>query len=212
MSSTSTVPSGILFDGVTIQNFRRKTRGLGSRRLPARDGGQRDHDPQLALRELRGVRHPLHGVPRADALEHPDREQLLPLLRHRVLLGAARRRPRRGLPQRDHPQQLGRPGHDGRDEQHGLQRRLLQQRRAGHRRLHRNGVTADYNVLFEASAKCGAHDLLAGSGFVGGGDLHLLPGAPAINTGLASQAPATDIDGQPRPLGPGPDIGADEAG
>jgi hypothetical protein len=76
----------------------------------------------------------------------------------------------------------------------------------------RNGVTADYNVLFEASAKCGTHDLLATSGFVGGGDLHLSPGAPAINAALASQAPATDIDGQVRPQGPAPPIGADEAG
>jgi hypothetical protein len=76
----------------------------------------------------------------------------------------------------------------------------------------RNGVTADYNVLFDASTKCGAHDKLAASGFLSATDLHLVAGAPAINAALADQAPATDIDGQGRPIGPAPDIGADEAG
>ena len=76
----------------------------------------------------------------------------------------------------------------------------------------RSGVTADYNVLFGVSAKCGPHDLLAASGFASATDLHLVAGAPAINAGLATQAPATDIDGQGRPMGPAPDIGADEAG
>jgi hypothetical protein len=76
----------------------------------------------------------------------------------------------------------------------------------------RSGVTADYNVLFSASTKCGAHDLLAASGFASSTDLHLVAGAAAINAALANQAPATDIDGQGRPIGPAPDIGADEAG
>jgi hypothetical protein len=76
----------------------------------------------------------------------------------------------------------------------------------------RGGVTADYNLMFDASAKCGAHDLLAASGFASATDLHLVAGAAAIDAALAAEAPATDIDGQTRPIGPAPDIGADEAG
>jgi hypothetical protein len=76
----------------------------------------------------------------------------------------------------------------------------------------RGGVTADYNLLFDSSSKCGTHDILAASGFASATDLHLVAGAAAIDKGLATEAPATDIDGQGRPMGSAPDIGADEAG
>jgi len=38
---------------------------------------------------------------------------------------------------------------------------------------------------------------------------HLTTGSPCINAGTATEAPATDLDGAPRPNGV-PDIGADE--
>lgn len=41
-------------------------------------------------------------------------------------------------------------------------------------------------------------------------DLHLQSGSPAINAANPAYAPNTDFDGQSRPLGPAPDIGADE--
>lgn len=40
------------------------------------------------------------------------------------------------------------------------------------------------------------------------GNYHLLPGSPAIGAGLASVAPSTDFDGNPRPQGGPIDIGA----
>jgi cysteine-rich repeat protein len=44
------------------------------------------------------------------------------------------------------------------------------------------------------------------------GNLHLLGSSPVINQGAASapELPGEDIDGDPRPLGPAPDMGADE--
>ena len=42
------------------------------------------------------------------------------------------------------------------------------------------------------------------------GDLHLQSGSPAINTGTNLGCPATDLDGNPRPMGPFCDIGAYE--
>jgi hypothetical protein len=50
------------------------------------------------------------------------------------------------------------------------------------------------------------------SGVAGNLDLHLKAGATAIDRGLATNAPATDFDGSPRPNGAGPDAGADETG
>jgi hypothetical protein len=41
-------------------------------------------------------------------------------------------------------------------------------------------------------------------------DYHLATGSPAIDAGTATQAPATDLDGNPRPSGTGYDIGAYE--
>ena len=42
------------------------------------------------------------------------------------------------------------------------------------------------------------------------GDYHLIPTAAAINAGTSSFAPSTDLDGNPRPIGAGYDIGAYE--
>ena len=42
------------------------------------------------------------------------------------------------------------------------------------------------------------------------GDYHLKEGSPAVDAGTAAGAPATDMDGDPRPSGEGVDVGADE--
>ena len=78
-----------------------------------------------------------------------------------------------------------------------------------------NGVSYSYNVW--KGAACGPTDLnVASLGFLnatpGSFDLHLAPGSPALNRGDPGTYPAPDIDGQSRPLGSGPDAGADEAG
>jgi len=78
-------------------------------------------------------------------------------------------------------------------------------------------TTWDYNVYWDAgSTPCGPHDVVStsGSGFVDPStlDLHLVPGAAAIDRGDPAGYPATDIDGDHRPLGPLPDAGADERG
>jgi hypothetical protein len=62
--------------------------------------------------------------------------------------------------------------------------------------------------------RCGSTDLNVDDlGFVnpGAGDYHLKSTSPAIDAGDPSSYPATDIDGQARPLGAAPDAGADEA-
>jgi hypothetical protein len=68
-----------------------------------------------------------------------------------------------------------------------------------------------YNVW--QGGTCGPTDLNAPSGFSNPstGDLHLLPGAAAVDHGDPATIPADDIDGQRRPLGTAPDAGADEA-
>jgi hypothetical protein len=41
---------------------------------------------------------------------------------------------------------------------------------------------------------------------------HLQAGSPCIDAGTATEAPAQDMDNQPRPQGAAVDVGADEAG
>ena len=48
------------------------------------------------------------------------------------------------------------------------------------------------------------------AGFVGDGDYHLRADSPCKDAGTADGAPAMDIDGDPRPLHAGVDMGADE--
>jgi parallel beta-helix repeat protein len=49
-------------------------------------------------------------------------------------------------------------------------------------------------------------------GLAGSGDYHLAPGSPCIDAGNPAATLDHDIDGQSRPQGTAPDIGADEAG
>ena len=76
--------------------------------------------------------------------------------------------------------------------------------------LCRSNITYTNNVW--TAAKCGATDIQAPSGFrdAAAFDLHLAPGAVAIDRGNPDGAPTRDIDGESRPLGAGPDAGADE--
>ncbi len=67
-----------------------------------------------------------------------------------------------------------------------------------------------YNVL--QGGKCHATDQNAPGGFVDrNNNLRLRPGAAAINSGNPKSYPRRDIDGQKRPKGGRPDVGADEA-
>jgi hypothetical protein len=67
--------------------------------------------------------------------------------------------------------------------------------------LEGENVTGDHNLVFgDASA------LFAAPPF----DLHLAPGAEAIDAGNAELAPDTDIEGRPRPQGAACDLGAYE--
>jgi uncharacterized repeat protein (TIGR01451 family) len=58
----------------------------------------------------------------------------------------------------------------------------------------------------------GPHDISADPAWVdpANGDFHLSSGSPCINAGDPVNFPATDIDGDPRPLGSASDIGVDE--
>jgi hypothetical protein len=75
------------------------------------------------------------------------------------------------------------------------------------------GVTYAYNVWSDAS--CSATDLKTPNlGFVdatpGVFDLHLKATSAAVDRGDPGNYPASDIDGESRPLGASPDAGADE--
>jgi hypothetical protein len=212
MSSTAPVPSGILFDGVTIQNYRR-------------DPASSDHVDCLHVMSVDGLTIRNSRFANCEAFDVLFTMFLGPTPTNILIENNFFRCCGSGF----YSVQLG--GGHGEDFHNVTIRNNSSDKdmTVGTTNLvsnvafynndvpgiggcTRNGVTADYNVLFEASTQCGPHDLLAASGFVGGGDLHLSGGAPAINAALASQAPATDIDGQARPQGPAPDIGADEAG
>lgn len=91
------------------------------------------------------------------------------------------------------------------------------------------GLVSDYNavigrfttddgdsVLDLAGWQALGHDVHSVSATPGelflvpGSDFRLLPNAPAVDAGIASGAPATDLDGAPRPVGDGFDVGAYE--
>ena len=74
------------------------------------------------------------------------------------------------------------------------------------------GATFSHNVW--SGVRCGASDKQAPTGFADPAnyDLHLKPGAAAINAGDPSDAPATDIDGGARPPGAPPTRARDESG
>jgi uncharacterized repeat protein (TIGR01451 family) len=80
------------------------------------------------------------------------------------------------------------------------------------------GITADHTLFFNSGTPCtnGAactNNLFGAPRFVNpvDGDYHIGPGSAAIDAGVDAGV-TEDIDGEPRPMGPGYDIGADEAG
>jgi chitodextrinase len=68
-----------------------------------------------------------------------------------------------------------------------------------------------YN-LYESGVKCGSTDFVGAVNYKNRAavDLHILAGSAAIGRGSPTSSAAVDIDGQSRPLGGGPDAGADE--
>ena len=69
-------------------------------------------------------------------------------------------------------------------------------------------ITINYTDIAGGYAGTGNIDL--DPYFVATDDLHLQLGSPCIDTGTASGAPSDDIEGNPRPTGPGYDMGAYE--
>lgn len=93
----------------------------------------------------------------------------------------------------------------------------------------RPGFTSDYNTVISRFSLDGGDSVVSlatwhGQGYdahsfvaapsdlyvAPGSDFHLKPGSPAIDAGSAADAPSADLDGNPRPVGAGPDIGAYE--
>lgn len=85
------------------------------------------------------------------------------------------------------------------------------------------GFTVTNNISFNnkssnlstGGATTVSNNLQTDPGFVnyqpdGTGDYHLKPASPGMDKGIATGAPTTDIDGNPRPQGAGVDIGAYE--
>jgi hypothetical protein len=69
-----------------------------------------------------------------------------------------------------------------------------------------------YETLQGSTTPCGTTDKVAAVQYVNRAslDLHLRAGSPGIDEGNPSGGPSTDVDGQSRPRGGRPDIGADE--
>jgi hypothetical protein len=93
----------------------------------------------------------------------------------------------------------------------------------------RPGFASDYNSLMDRLSPDGdatildladwqalgydAHSFVATPAdhfLVPGSDFRLLPTSPAVDAGTAGSAPPTDLDGNPRPVGPAVDLGAYE--
>jgi hypothetical protein len=76
-----------------------------------------------------------------------------------------------------------------------------------------NGVPINWRYNVIQGGTCGSTDKNAAAGFIdANNNLHLATSSAAINAGDPATFPATDIDGQGRPMGSAPDAGADEAG
>jgi len=79
-------------------------------------------------------------------------------------------------------------------------------------------LTIDYNDVWNnadgdySGDTPGVHDISADPLLVDPthGDFHLAPGSPCIDAGDPFLYPSTDFEGDPRPMGRAPDIGADE--
>jgi hypothetical protein len=82
-------------------------------------------------------------------------------------------------------------------------------------------MLANAGTVSAAFSDIGARHTLGGTFVDGGGNISAdpivrgtvprpRPGSPVIDTGTCAGAPVTDIDGDPRPTGPGCDMGADE--
>jgi hypothetical protein len=78
--------------------------------------------------------------------------------------------------------------------------------------------SVDYNNMWNntngdyGNVTPGAHDISADPRLMdpANGDYHLAPGSPCIDAGDPANYPPTDFEGDPRPNGAAPDIGADE--
>lgn len=78
-----------------------------------------------------------------------------------------------------------------------------------------NGVYRDDSLDLTTVAMLNAQPFAASNvnvppGLVAPGDVHLAAGSDLVDAGSCPDAPAVDVDGEPRPLGAGCEIGADE--